>query len=267
MMIRATPSPNHTRVNTMNKSAPKPALLDADGKHGFIAGAAGGIGRVTASLFRAAGANVSGIDLAPADPDWTTGLSYFESLDATDEMRVANALASAAANVGPLDFVVNAVGVVGGGPVADMKVEDWTRIIDINLTSSFLIAREAYKVLRKPGGVMVFISSTNGRNGGTRYSGAAYGVAKAGVINLVRHLARDWAGEGVRVNCVAPGPVATPMLDGLSESDHADLKASIPLGHYAEADEVAAAIAFLCSEHARSMTGTVINISAGLVMD
>ena len=94
-----------------------------------------------------------------------------------------------------------------------------------------------------------------------------YGAAKAGVLNLTRALAKEWAAQGLRVNCVAPGPVATAMLDRLSEADHAALKAAIPLGRYADPQEIAAAIAFLCSDHARTMTGAMINISGGLVLD
>ena len=241
---------------------PRLKLLDATGKHAFIAGAAGGIGRATADIFRAAGAVVSGGDLAAAEELGTAAI-----MDATEEKAVAKALAGAAEASGPIDYLINAVGLTGDGPVAEMSTPDWQRVMAANLTSSFLIAREGYTHLRRPGGVLVLLSSTNGRNGGTLFSGAAYGAAKAGILNLARALAKEWAGEGLRVNCVAPGPVATPMLDRLSAGAHAKLKAAVPLGRYAEAGEIAAAIAYLCSDHAKSMTGSVINISGGLVLD
>lgn len=241
----------------MQTDNPDLRLLDGHGKHGFIAGIAGGIGGATADLFRAAGAVVSGGDLAgPGTP-----------LDAADETSMRHALAAAVESHGPIDFLVNAVGVTGDGPVADMSTDEWERVMAVNLTSAFLIAREGYPHLRRPGGALVLLSSTNGRNGGTLFSGAAYGAAKAGILNLARALAKEWAGVGLRVNCIAPGPVATPMLDRLSDGAHAKLKAAIPLGRYAEPQEIAAAIAYLCSDHARSMTGAVINISGGLVLD
>ncbi len=241
----------------MNKNNPTPQLLDGQGRHCFIAGLSGGIGGATAELFAAAGATVSGGDIAGPEP----------RLEATDEQSVRRSLADAVDAHGPIDFLINAVGVTGDGPVADMSTSEWERVIAANLTSSFLLAREGYTHLRRPGGVLVMLSSTNGRNGGTLFSGAAYGAAKAAILNLARGLAKEWAGEGLRVNCVAPGPVATPMLGRLSEGAHARLKAAVPLGRYAEPGEIAAAIAFLCSDHAKSMTGAVINISGGLVLD
>lgn len=251
----------------MPQPNPNPPLLDATGKHVFIAGAAGGIGRATADLFRAAGATVTGADLKAPVPEWADDLAWGGQLDATDETAVTEALAGAVGEAGRIDFVVNAVGITGSGPVVEMNLADWDRVMAVNLSSSFLIARCVRAHLRCPGAALVFLSSSNGLNGGTRYSGAAYGAAKAGIINLARHLARDWAGDGIRVNCVAPGPVATPMLDRLSGDDHAELKAGIPLGRYAEPGEIAAAIAYLCSGHAASITGTVMNISGGLVLD
>ncbi len=245
----------------------RPTLLDAEDRVAFIAGAAGGIGGATLELFRAAGARIAAADLdtegLPAEADDLLPLA----MDATDETEVAAALDAAADRFGAIDWLINTVGVVGAGPLIQMRLADWRRVMEVNLTSCFLLAREGHRHLRKPGGGMVMMSSSNGRNGGNALSGAAYAVAKAGVINLSRHLAREWAGDGVRVNCLAPGPVATPMLDRLSEREREAIRAAVPLGRYAEASEIAAAIAYLCSPHAASMTGTVTNISGGLVLD
>ena len=86
-------------------------------------------------------------------------------------------------------------------------------------------------------------------------------------MNLTRYCAKEWAPDGIRVNAISPGPVDTPMLDRLSADQHAGLKAALPLGKYATADECAGAVLFLCSPHAASMTGTIMNISSGLVLD
>lgn len=245
----------------------RPTLLDAEGRVAFIAGAAGGIGGATVELLRACGARIAAADLdtedVPAESDDLLPIA----MDATDEAAVAMAVDEAAKRFGAIDWLINTVGVVGAGPLVQMSLAEWHGVMDANLTSCFLLAREGYRHLRKPGGGMVMLSSSNGRNGGNALSGAAYAAAKAGVINLTRHLALEWAGDGLRVNCLAPGPVATPMLDRLSEEERNAIRAALPLGRYAEASEIAAAIAFLCSPHAASMTGTVTNISGGLVLD
>ncbi len=244
-----------------------PALIDGAGRTAFVAGAAGGIGGAVAALLLDAGARVAAADLAadglPAASDTVLPIA----MDATDEAAVAGAIDRAAARFGPIDWLINAVGVVGAGPLTDTSLADWRRVMDANLTSCFLLAREGHRHLRKPGGVFVMMSSTNGRNGGNALSGAAYAAAKAGIINLTRHLAREWAGDGLRVNCIAPGPVATPMVERLSDEQKTAIREAIPLGRFAEASEIAAAIAFLCSPHAASMTGTVTNVSGGLVLD
>jgi len=244
-----------------------PALLEADGRVALVTGAAGGIGRATVELFRAAGARVVAFD-----SDATRLSARGDQLlpvagDATREEDVRGAVASAVSQFGRLDFAIGTVGLTGRGALADTPLEEWRRLMDINLTSAFLLARESHQALVRPGGVLVLIASVHSRNGGGRLSGAPYAIAKSGIANLVRHLAKDWAPEGLRVNCVMPGPVATPMLDRLSAEEHEALKDTIPLKRYAQAEEIAAAIAYLCSKHAVSMTGACINVSGGLVLD
>lgn len=242
-----------------------PVLIDATGKVALIAGAAGGIGSATVGLFRSAGARaglfdlvlwrISGDDVVPI-----TG-------DVSSERDCAQAVERTVERFGRLDYVINAVGRVGAGKLVDTKKKDWDDALAVNLDPAFFLARAAHPHLAASRGAMVFISSTNGRNGGSHLSGVGYAVAKAGIINLTRYLAKEWAAEGIRVNCVAPGPVATPMLDRLTSAEHAALKTAIPLGRYAQANEVAATIAFLCSAHAASITGACLNVSGGMVLD
>ncbi len=245
----------------------KPALFDGRGKVVLVTGAAGGIGRETVRLARASGAKVAAFDLARRGLPREARDVLAMTGDAAAEADVRALVRETVKRFGRIDAVVSAVGVVGAGRLDAMPLDEWHRLLDINLTSAFLLCRETWRPLKRARGAVVLFSSTNGRNGGSHLSGAAYAVAKAGIVNLTRYLAREWAPDGVRVNCIAPGPVDTPMVGRLTREQHAALKKAIPLGRYATAAEVAATVAFLCSPHAASMTGTCINVSGGMVLD
>ena len=242
-------------------------LIKARGRTAIVFGAAGGIGRATCALLAAAGARIAAVDRTTRGLGKAGARRLVIAADATDEAAVEAAFAETSRRFGAIDYAINLVGATGQGRLDRMSLADWNGMIAVNLTSAFLVARSAYRRLRRPGGVLILMSSTNGRVGGTQYSGAAYGAAKAGVLNLTRYLAKEWAPDGLRVNTLAPGPVDTPMLARLSAGEHAALKAAVPLKRYAQAKEIAAAIAFLCSEHGRTMTGACFNVSGGLVLD
>lgn len=239
-----------------------PVLLDARDRVALITGAAGGIGQAVCAMLRAAGAGVAGVDLtAPANADLAI------AADCSLEAKVDDAIRATVDRLGRIDFVVNAAGLAGSGRLDAMSAADWQRVLDANLNSAFLVTRAAYAHLARTKGAVVLFSSTNGRNGGGSLSGAAYAVAKAGIINLARYLAREWAPDAVRVNCIAPGPVATPMLDRFTETERESLRQSMPLKRITTADEIAGCVAFLCSPHAASITGACLNVSGGLVLD
>ncbi len=243
-------------------------LLDGTQRTAFVAGAGGGIGAATVAALLRAGARVAAADLAadslPDESDAVLPLA----LDVTDEAAVQDAVTRTAERFGGIDFLINAAGVIAGGALVDMKLSEWRRVLEVNLTSCFLLARACYPQLRKSDRAsVVLLSSTNGINGGSELSGGAYAVAKAGIINLTRHLAKHWAESGIRVNCLAPGPVDTGMIAGFSAAQHKTLRAAMPLGRYVTADEVAATILFLCSDHAAMQTGTVTNVSGGVLLD
>jgi NAD(P)-dependent dehydrogenase (short-subunit alcohol dehydrogenase family) len=211
---------------------------------------------------------VAAVDLALADLPCAFDAPFTSiSADVTDEAAVTAAVARCVERLGGIDCVVHLAGAVGQGPLVDVTADEWRRLLDVNLTSAFLLAKAAHASLRQRRGVLVLASSTNARNGGSALSGPAYAVAKAGIVNLVRYLAKEWGGEGIRVNCVAPGPVDTPMLSRLSEATRDSLAKTIPLGRVATANDVASSIAFLCSPQASYLTGTVLNVSGGLVLD
>lgn len=241
---------------------PSPALLDGTAKAALVTGAAGGIGRAVSALLRQSGARVAGLDLrAPEEVDAAIVGS------AADQTIVRDAVARTVDTFGRLDWIVHAAGFAQACEYDALSEPQWHAVMDANLTSAFLVTQAAHPHLARSRGAVVLFSSTNGRNGGSSLSGAAYAVAKAGIVNLTRHLARAWAGEGIRANCIAPGPVATPMLDRFSDAERDALRRSIPLQRITGADEIAATVAFLLSSHAASITGACMNVSGGLVLD
>lgn len=238
-------------------------LLDARGRVLLLSGAAGGVGQALCKLYLAAGGQVAALDTTkgPTRP----GVASFVC-DVADEAQVADAMASALKEFGRIDAFVHAAGIVGEGAITETAYADWRRVIEVNLSSAFLLARASYPALRETRGAAVLVGSSNGSNGGSALSGAAYAASKAALANLGRYLAKEWAPH-VRVNTIAPGPVATPMLDRLGEAETAKLKDSMLTGRLIEADEAAGAIAFLLSDHAAAITGATLNQSGGLILD
>lgn len=233
----------------------------------LITGAAGGLGRATVARLRERGMRVVATDRALAEIPCGAPLTV-ASLDVTDEVAIAAVVARVLGELGRLDHVVHLAGVAGRGPLDEVSREAWQQVLDTNLTSAFLIAKATHAALAATRGTLTLTSSTNGRNGGSALSGPAYAVAKAGIINLARYLAKEWAAEGIRVNCLAPGPIATPMVTGRFSAETVDrLKIAVPLGAIGEPAHVAHAIDYLTSPAAAFVTGTVMNVSGGLVLD
>lgn len=248
----------------MSSSEPS-GTADATARVVWVTGAAGGIGRAVVERFAQQGWQVAATDRS-AVPAGTAGV-HWRTVDVTRERDVADCAAELARDHGRLDAVVHLAGRVGRGPLSAVTLDEWRALLDVNLTSAFLVARAAHAGLVRTRGTLVLTASTNASNGGSALSGPAYAAAKAGVVNLTRYLAKEWAAEGVRVNCVAPGPVATPMLDRLGGDGIAALGATIPLGRIATPLDVASTIDFLCSPAAAYLTGTVHNVSGGLLLD
>lgn len=233
----------------------------------LITGAAGGLGRATVARLRERGMRVVATDRALAEIPCGAPLTV-ASLDVTDEVAIAAVVARVLGELGRLDHVVHLAGVAGRGPLDEVSRDAWQQVLDTNLTSAFLIAKATHAALAATRGTLTLTSSTNGRNGGSALSGPAYAVAKAGIINLARYLAKEWAAEGIRVNCLAPGPIATPMVTGRFSAETVDrLKSAVPLGAIGEPAHVAHAIDYLTSPAAAFVTGTVMNVSGGLVLD
>lgn len=233
----------------------------------FVTGAAGGIGRAVVARLRERGLEVVATDAALADLPCAGPVTAFP-LDVTDDEAVRTAILRVVADFGRLDHVVHLAGRAGQGPIDATTRADWDALLAVNLSSAFTLAQAVHPHLARSRGSLILMSSTNALNGGSALSGPAYAVAKAGLVNLMRHLARGWAAEGIRVNCIAPGPIDTPMVTGrFTPEVLAQLRASVPLGVIGEPRHVAHAVDYLVHPDAAFVTGTVLNISGGLVLD
>jgi 3-oxoacyl-[acyl-carrier protein] reductase len=167
--------------------------------------------------------------------------------------------------LGPVEVLVANAGITRDGLLLRMSDDDFTSVVDTNLTGTYRVAKRATRsMLRARWGRLVFISSVVGLLGSAGQ--ANYAAAKAGLVGLARSLARELGSRSITVNVVAPGAVATDMLEALDEDRRQAITANVPLGRIAEPDEIAAVVAFLASDQAGYVTGAVVPVDGGLGM-
>jgi NAD(P)-dependent dehydrogenase (short-subunit alcohol dehydrogenase family) len=239
------------------------------GKRILVTGAASGIGQGAAAFFERAGAKVIVTDrderlLASA---WN-GQAHVGALqlDVADEQQCVETVSASIEMLGGLDGVFNSAGISDVVVAAtDISIDDWQRIVDVNLRGSFLVARTAARHMIAMGsGSIVLVSSVNGLNGIPRRH--AYGPAKAAIAQLARTLACEWGISGVRVNALAPTYIRTPMIERLEADGKIDigrLERRTPMGRIGEIADVAKAAAFLLSDLSAYITGTVMPVDGG----
>jgi 3-oxoacyl-[acyl-carrier protein] reductase len=183
--------------------------------------------------------------------------------DVSDETEAAELVDAAETELGSLDAVILNAGITRDGLFVRMSAEDWRAVIDTNLTGAFYVSRAAVRgMLRRRSGSIVALSSIVGLTGNAGQ--ANYAAAKAGLIGMVKSLAKEVGGRGIRVNSVAPGYITTDMTAELSDEQRDQILANTPLGRLGTPADVADAVAFLCSDAAAFMTGSVIRVDGGL---
>jgi NAD(P)-dependent dehydrogenase (short-subunit alcohol dehydrogenase family) len=245
-----------------------------EGKTVIVTGAGSGLGRSTANALAAEAATVACLDLMPKLNDETVatitkagGKARAYQVDVSNPDSVAAAVKAAVADLGRPSVLVNSAGIGKFANSHEMPPEDWNRIIGVNLTGSFLMARATLPYLLDGGGNIVNVASNAGLMA-IPYA-AAYCASKGGVVQLTLALADEYLARGVRVNAVAPGGMATPMQSSFVPPEGADgqkmMKLLTPLGN-GDPDDVARLIAFVASEDGRYMTGSILPIDGGLSM-
>jgi NAD(P)-dependent dehydrogenase (short-subunit alcohol dehydrogenase family) len=238
------------------------ATSEFAGAVSVVTGAAGGIGRAVVDALSARGALVAALDLA--DPP--AGALRLRC-DVTDEQQLTEALERACKELGTPTHLVCAAGVASEAPVVDMDVNEWRRVVDVSLLGTFVTTRQVLPAMLANGrGRIVALSSGYARKG--QAAGSHYAAAKAGVETFVKSLALEVAGAGITVNAVAPGPVATAMLDPFMARSgwRPAMEAAIPLGRVATPADIAGPILFLLSDDSAYMTGQVLHVNGGLLM-
>lgn len=248
-------------------------------KVAVVTGSARGIGREVALGLSRGGASVvvADVDLPAAEAcaeairsDGGTGFAY--QVDVSDAAQVGGMVAAATGRFERIDILVNNAGIGHAKPVLETTLEEWNRVLAVNLTGQFLCAQAVARVmLRQGGGRIVNVASISGQRGGT--GRAAYGAAKAGLILFTKVMAAELAAKGIAVNAIAPGPTETEQVRQVHDAaTRAAYYRLLPMKRYAAPHEIAAAALFLASDEASFVCGHVLNVdggfgAAGLITD
>lgn len=246
------------------------------GKAAFITGAGSGIGRATARCFAQEGAAVMAADVREDKAAETARMitdggmaASSVTVDVTDGNAVEAALAQTVHELGGIDVVVNNAGITIVGAAHELTREDWDRELSINLKSVYLVSRAAWPRLRERGGGCI-LSTASIAGLWAIPNDAAYCASKAAVIMLTKCMALDGARDGIRSNCICPGFVQTPMIEGYfadqpdPEAARAFAEGLHPLGHLGEPVDIAEGFVYLASDQARWITGSALVIDGGL---
>ena len=244
-------------------------MFDLTGKTALITGASGGIGGAVASALHAAGASValSGTREAPLRElaESLGERAHVVTANLGDAAAVEALPKQAAEAMGSVDILVNNAGITRDNLFMRMSDEEWAQVIDVNLTSSFRLARGVLRGMMKARwGRIVTITSVVGTTGNPGQ--ANYAAAKAGLVGMSKSLAYEVASRGITVNCVAPGFIETAMTDKLNDDQKGRILTQIPAGRMGAPDDIAAAVLYLASPQAGYVTGATLHVNGGMAM-
>jgi 3-oxoacyl-[acyl-carrier protein] reductase len=244
-------------------------MFDLGGRTALVTGASGGIGQDIARALHQAGATVALSGTRREALDKLAG-EFSERVhvlpcDLSDKDQTEKLIPAAEAALGGLDILVNNAGITRDALFMRISDEDWQAVLNVNLSSAFRLMRAAVRgMIRRRFGRIIGITSMVGVTGNPGQG--AYAAAKAGMIGMSKSLAHEVAARGVTVNCVAPGMIASPMIDALTDAQRAAIMQRIPAGRIGEGLEVAAAVVFLASAEAAYVTGQTLHVNGGMAM-
>ena len=245
-------------------------MFELTGKTALVTGASGGIGKAIATRLHQQGAYVvlhgtreeKLINLA----NQLGSNSSYIAADLSDLEAVSSLVESASKlSDSPIDILINNAGFAIDGLLLRMKVEEWQRVLDVNLTANMILCRTAIRsMIKQRWGRIISISSivgVTGNSGQTNYS-----ASKAGMIGFCKSLAQEVASRGITVNVVAPGFIETPMTEMLDEKQREKLLGQVPVGRLGTPDEVASAVIYLATSEASYLTGSTLHVNGGMAM-
>jgi NAD(P)-dependent dehydrogenase (short-subunit alcohol dehydrogenase family) len=239
-----------------------------------VTGAARGIGCGIALALAREGARVAACDLELGLLDDVSrrvqemgGRAMALAVDVTRKEQIERAVGQVLDRWGQIDILVNNAGIYEVLPVEAISEEQWDRVLAVNLKGTFLCCQAVIPAMKRQGsGRIVSMASSAGKSGGT-LAGAHYSVSKAGVICLTKQLARELGPHGITANAVAPGRIDTPMIHLASDEENEAFRRRTPLGRLGTPEDVAGAVVFLASDEASFITGEILDVNGGLLID
>ncbi len=244
-------------------------MFDLTGKKALVTGATGGIGEAIARALHAQGAEVgisgrNGDKLAELAKALGSRVHVLPA-DLSDDEAIGDLVKRAEEAMGQIDILVNNAGLTKDGLSMRMSREDWQGVLDVNLTAPFRLAQAVQRgMMKRRWGRIINISSIVGVTGNPGQCN--YVASKAGMIGWSKAMAAEIASRNITVNCVAPGFIATPMTEVLTDDQKAKINSTIPMGRMGTSADIAAAAAFLASEEASYVTGQTIHVNGGMAM-